>query len=177
MELKSILEYLVEHGYVMNHKGLYKFTAKFNKEIKGVEMGLTAGPGGVPLVIEPAVPKQVSWTQLYMQFIMEAGVPKKINGPSGESYQANAYSEPAMKAFRKAIDVERVEYAKLVAATKLYYKSIPYPVAIGRFMEEGIWRTSYMELEKHIEAGTLNDHVKASQHGTYSKWTLGLPGD
>ena len=172
MQLPQIVQYLLDNGYIAMHKGLYKFTAKFNRELSGLDKGLVPGPGGMLMVKEPEVPKQVSWMQMYMRFIIEAKVPKKVTGPSGDAYQSNAYSEGGMKVFRKAIEQERIQYEKLVAATMLYYKSIPYPVAIGRFMEEGIWRTSYSELERSIEAGTIEDHVKTATHEPYSRWQL-----
>jgi hypothetical protein len=172
MQLPEIVQFLIANGYIAMHKGLYKFTAKFNREVVGLDKGLVPGPGGVLMVREPELPKQVSWQQLYMRFIIEAKVPRKVTGPSGDAYQTNAYSEGGMKAFRKAIENERVQYEKLVAATILYYKSFPYPVAIGRYMEEGVWRTGYSELERSIETGTIDEHVKTSTHEPYSKWRI-----
>jgi hypothetical protein len=152
-------------------KGKYIVTAKFNKEITGTEQGLVLLQGNIPAVIEPAVAKDITWKDLYTRFILEAGVPKRVQGPSGDPYHVNIYSEVGMKAFRKAIEKEKVEYPKLVASTKLYYAgSVPYKVAIGRYMSEGMWRTGYDEFEQSLNSGTLNEHIKQSTNESYSRW-------
>jgi hypothetical protein len=152
-------------------KGKYIVTAKFNKEIRGIEEGLVLLKGDVPAVLEPAVPKDLQWKDLYLRFILESNVPKRIVGPNGEPYSANMYSDPGMKAFRKAIEREGINYPKLVAATKLYYQSsVPYKVSIGRYMEEEMWRTGYTEISAHLTQGTLEQHLKETKHEHFSRY-------
>jgi hypothetical protein len=174
INLHNAVQFLVDNGYMAIIKGKYIVTAKFNKEILGVAKGLTMLPGNIPAVIEPDIPKQISWKDMYMRFIAESKVPARIINARGEPYQVNNYSEPGMKAFRKAIEKEGVDYPTLVQATALYYQSsIAMKVAIGRFMEEGIWRTHYDEVIQHQQSGTLKDHVKTSKDEPYSRYKIG----
>jgi hypothetical protein len=174
INLQQAVQYMLENGYMAVVKGKYMVTAKFNKEILGVAKGLTMLPGNVPVVIEPDIPKTITWQQMYQRFITEAKVPARIMSPRGTPYQTNAYSEPGMKAFRKAIEKEGVDYQLLVEAAQLYYTgSIELKVAVGKFMEEGVWRTYYQELIDHKKAGTLSDHIKNSKDESPTRWKVG----
>ena len=174
INLQNAVQFLVDNGYMAIIKGKYIVTAKFNKEILGVAKGLTLAQGSVPVVIEPDIPKQISWADLYKRFIAESKVPARIVNSRGEPYPVNVYSEPGMKAFRKAIEKEKVDYQLLVRATEIYYTgSIQMKVSIGRFMEEGMWRTYYDEVVRHQESGTLSDHEKTSKHESFSRYKVG----
>jgi hypothetical protein len=172
--LQEAVQYLLENGFAAVVKGKYMFTAKFNKEILGVTKGLAMMPGNIPVVIEPDIPKKITWEDMYQRFILEAKVPARILNPRGTAYQTNAYSEGGMKAFRKAIEKEKIDYQLLLEATQLYYtSSIDLKMAIGRFMEEGSWRTYYQELIDHKKAGTLSDHVKSTKDESSTRWRIG----
>jgi hypothetical protein len=144
--LNQAVQYLLDNGYMTILKGKYIVTAKFNKEITGIEKGLTLLKGNIPVVIEPDIPKEITWAEMYKRFILESKVPARIINSRGEPYQTNVYSEPGMKAFRKAIEKENVDYQLLVEAAQLYYtSSITMKVAIGRFMEEGSQTGGYTQ--------------------------------
>lgn len=169
--LHEAVQFLLDNGYMTIIKGKYIVTAKFNKEITGVQRGLTLLVGNYPAVIEPDVPKQVSWPDLYKQFIIESKVPARVMSPRGDAYATNIYSEPGMKAFRKALEKEGMQYPLMVECTQLYYQSsIGLKVAIGRFMEEGMWRTYYQEL---LEMKQLGKDVKPNTDEPYSRWRVG----
>jgi hypothetical protein len=169
--LQEAVQFLLDNGYMAIIKKRYIVTAKFNKEMTGVHAGLTLLVGNYPAVIEPSVPKQISWPDLYKQFILEAKVPARIINSRGEPYATNIYSEPGMKAFRKALEKESMTYQLMVECTQLYYSSsIGMKVAIGRFMEEGMWRTYYQEL---LEMKQLGKEVKPNTDGSYTKWKVG----
>lgn len=171
-QLSQSVQYLLDNGYMAIIKGKYIVTSKFNKEITGIDQGLTLGAGKVPLVKEPGIPKQVSWQEMYTRFIAESQVPARVMGPRGEPYQTNAFSEEGLKAFRKAL--EETTYELLVEATQLYYtSSIGLKVAVTRYMTEGMWRTQLGELVEHKKAGTLSQHVKSTKDESRTRWKIG----
>jgi hypothetical protein len=173
-QLLQTVQYLLDNGYMAIIKGKYIVTSKFNKEITGLDRGLTLATGNVPLVKEPDLKKTVSWQEMYTRFIIEAKVPARILNPRGDYYQANSYSEGGLKAFRKALEKEEVKYDLLVESTQLYYTgSIGLKVAIGRYMEEGMWRTQYQEIVEHTKAGTLKEHVKSTKDESKTHWKVG----
>lgn len=173
-QLLQTVQYLLDNGYLAVIKGKYIVTAKFNKEVTGLDRGLVLGPGKVPMVKEPDIPKQISWQDMYTRFITEAKVPARIMSPRGEPYQTNAFSEGGLKAFRKALEKEGIEYQLLVESTQLYYTgTIGLKVAIGRYMEEGMWRTQYQELVDHTKAGTLSQHLKSTKDESKTRWKIG----
>lgn len=169
MNLKQVIEYLLENRYISMHNGKYKFTALFNKELTGIEKGLTlAGT-----VVEPNLPAkstfeiaritsytQAQWTQFYMDFIRAADVPERCMSTDGTSYALNKYSEKGMKVFQKALR-EGYDPTLLVSTVKLYYKSnIRLKKAIGRYMEDGDWRSDYEVLKASVKEGTVAELVK-----------------
>jgi len=171
--LNEVVQFLMDNGYAVVVKGKYMFTAKFNKEITGVEQGVVLLANNVPAVIEPKVPKILEWRGLYLRFIQECAIPSRINGPNGTPYQTNVFSEGGMKAFRQALEKHKVDYPTLVESTKLYYASdIPYKVSIGRFMEENQWITHYDEYLKAQQAGKITELEKTKQDGRTTKWRL-----
>lgn len=179
MQLKEVVQWMLENNYMVAVNGKYRVTAKFNKEMTGVEKGLIVTKSG-PMVLEaglsPAVTntKTEDWTSAYIQFISDAQVPSRSESSTG-SYDVNKYSEPGMKAFKKAIE-SGVIYAILVKSTMLYYKTHKrYAVKIGNYMSDGIWRTDYETLKNSVEDGTVADHIKSQidDDKEYSKFKLG----
>lgn len=108
--------------------------------------------GHIELATRPAL-ANASWEEEYKSFIICNGVPKRLETQRGESYPANTYSEAGMRAYRKAIE-QGYDMILLGGAIRLYYKSnIKFKMAIGRFMEEGHWKTYYDELKAAAEQG------------------------
>ena len=117
----------------------------------------------------------VDWTEVYLRFIQEAEVPQRGEG-NGSGYDLNKYSEPAMKIFRKLIEKEKIQYAVLVKSTMLYYKThTRFPVAIGRYIEDGLWRMDYLSLLNAAKEGSIEEHIKQEIDGTtdFSRFKLG----
>jgi hypothetical protein len=173
MTLQEMVRWMLENGYLVNIKGKYRVTSKFNKEITGKEEGVTPVAGAL-VVVEKAATGD--WTQLYLQFIREAQVPAKGYDRSGRPYDLNKYSDPAMKAFRKMIEVEKIQYPVLVKSTMLYYKTrLTFPLAVGRYISEGQWRSDYEALLCSATEGTVEQHIrKEIDDGTeFNRFELG----
>jgi hypothetical protein len=66
-----------------------------------------------------------------------------------------------MKAFRKVLEKEGINYQLLVNVTRLYYKSHrQFAVKIGNYIAGGQWRSDYQTaLEAHKE-GKLAEHIQ-----------------
>lgn len=152
----------MENGYLVEIKGKWRVTAKFNKEMTGRETGIMV-VGGKPMVVEtdlPALTQQIDWSQQYMKFIKDAEVPTRGESKSG-SYDLNKYSDDAMKTFRKMIEKEGIKYPILVKSTMLYYKTHQrYAFTLTRYITDGSWRSDYQALLDSSLDGTLETHIK-----------------
>jgi hypothetical protein len=169
--LQEAVQFLLDGGFMTILKGKYIVTNKFYKEMTGINQGLTMLVGNIPAVVEPTVPKKVLWSELYTQFILESKVPARGMSGRGEAYTMNLYSDDGMKAFKKAIESEGIQYPLLVEATQLYYtSSIGMKVAIGRFIGEGMWRTYYQELLEMKQSG---QPIKPNKDEPYSRYRAG----
>lgn len=178
VDLKEATDYLFANGYLHSVKGEFKLTVKFRKAMDALAAGHSVAKSNdlVPVKYQEAgiVAAKVDWVAQYKQFIIDANVPKRCEGRNGEMYATNTYSEPGMKAFRKAIE-SGTNYEMLVASTALYYKSgIRMKVAIGRYMEEGRWRTDYDALVASAENNTVKEHIQSeTDNGEHTFTKLG----
>lgn len=191
MELTEVMEWLMTKGFVVIHKDKPKFTALFHKAYNGIEKGLTAQgtviePGLPTLAVatvapQPPVPAKFSvykyedWVALYMQFIVDAKVPRRLLSGRGEPYSTNKYSEDGMKAFQKALKAG-AKYDILVKSVILYYKSGgSFKKAIGNYMAQGDWRTDYMQLLESAQQGAeeLNKHIKQELKTEHNAYRIG----
>lgn len=170
MKIQEVAAWMMQNGYILQVKGKFRLTAKFNKEILNREEGVVL-LNQTPVVMEHALPAQIQsidWPKQYMQFIVEAQVPARGKGGNGPGYDLNKYSEPAMKMFRRIIEKEKVQYPVLVKSTMLYYKTHKdYPLTISRYISEGFWRSDYEALLQSAEQGTVAEHIQQEiSHGT-----------
>jgi len=186
VDLKSVMEWLVENKYVTIHKGKPKFTTQYYKDVTGIEKGLTLQgtvveslPAKVPQVPKPFDQNAVAtytpqqWCFYYTEFIKACAIPAKGMGPKGDSYALNKYSEDGMKAFRQALK-EGYQIQVMIAAVTLYYKSAIFlKKAIGNYMASGEWKTDYQTLIEKAESGELAEHIKnetKQEHGGIYQW-------
>lgn len=196
INLKEVAEFMLTNGYILAlGRGKYKLSTKFHQEMAQLYKGLGTHSDYV-LGVDPAkqnapivvFQKQgddtvvvsgkfyFSWENRYKQFILEAKVPSRLDNNRGESYQCNAYSDKGMKAYRAACE-SGIEMDLLCKSVQLYYAStLRFKVAIGRYMEEGIWKTHYDALANAAQQGEtqLIDHIKQeTQDGQQSSYRLG----
>lgn len=184
INLKEATEFMLTNGYILAlGKGKFKLSTKFHVEVKAAlqpQVGMQiqgastiAAPG---MIVRGQLLHSQQWENEYKQFILDAKVPKRIDTKWGESYQANAYSEEGMKAFRKAIE-SGTDLQMMVRSTQLYYASkTRYKQSIGRYISEGTWKTDYDELLNAADGGeqTLIDHIKEeTKNDEQSSYRLG----
>lgn len=159
-QLKELYLQLLKDEYVEAMDGKMVFTLKFMQLMTGVQpvTALTTLP---PNSVELLNKLQRDWTMGFMNFIVEAKVPRQQQTSKGDVYIVNNYSEPAKKVFQKAIEKEGVVYEVLVKSTMLYYKSNnQYKKTIGNYFTQGDWRSDYMALVESLKDGTLEQHIK-----------------
>src|SRR5215218_728898 len=94
--LRQLVTELLEEEYVLLHRGKYKFTDKFYKELTGTRQGLTNTSSGELVVVEPLLPlnipkEEINWVQAYIKFISAAQVPSRLEDNLGRPYYTNKY--------------------------------------------------------------------------------------
>lgn len=162
-KLSDTIEYLITSGFIICHRGKYKFTAKFYETLTGIAEGIVKDSSGKLIVHESGLPVAVTanWPEVYMHFILEAKVPARLEDNTGKPYYANKYSDEACKMFRHIIEAEGIDIRILVKSTMLYYKSsVAYKKAITNYIVQGDWRTDYMELKQQLISGdNLEEYI------------------
>lgn len=192
ISFKEAADFLLSGDYILVvGPGKFKLSTKFHKEmasqsrVTAVGENFVSTPGEVMVLKSPEGTQQVIGNNIftgrfyelsYKKFISDAQVPKRLENNRGESYPANNYSEPGMKAYRKALE-SGADYEILVKSTMLYYKSgIRFKKAIGNYMHEGIWKTGYDDLQSAASTGeqAVTDHIKTElDDGQQSSYRIG----
>lgn len=155
--LHEAVEFMVANGYLVRSKNKYLLMQqKLSRDLSKPEVPAVKSSTAIVVTAR----KAQDWVNEYQKFIVESMVPRRCEGRNGEMYYTNQYSEPGMKAFRKAIE-GGADYNILTKSTMLYYKSgVKLKQAIGRYMEEGTWRSGYDALLQSAEQGTVEQHIK-----------------
>ena len=166
INLKDAVAFLLQEGYIYKSIKFLKFTPKAYKEL-----GDLSTDDALRLQAEKI---RQAWDARYIQFIRDAEVPQRGEDSRGALYTLNKYSVEGETGFRKALE-SGILYPRLVASTKLYYKSgVKLKVAIGRYMKDGLWRTDYDAFVQAEEEGNSSEHVKQqTSNGTHTAWEVG----
>jgi hypothetical protein len=179
MELSAVIEYLLTKGFITVTKGKAELTPLFHKSYTGIQkvLVLQGTKNPLPVVAEPALQVPTAqtfreytyeaWVKLYMQFISESQVPRRLITNHGDPYDANKFSEDGLKAFQKALTAGAI-YHILVKSVTLYYGGANrYKKAIGNYMSQGDWRTDYMDLLTSAQQGAeqVSKHIKDTVNG------------
>lgn len=140
-DLKEIVKYLIQNGYLIVQKERYLLTAKFNREMLGVDTGVQVlERAEVTVKEEPPVP--IDWVAEYQNFIMEAKVPKYSSNAKGEPYEINRATKPGRDAYKKAITAG-YKKEQLLLAVSQYYKegNGRFRVKIETWFVDEHWRS------------------------------------
>lgn len=161
MTLTEVLTYLRDNKYILSDRGKYVLSKKFQEDVAALKNTVSLLPPAsntLPII----APKSDEWPQRFMQFIMDAKVPKFLENNRNERYAANKYSEDAMKVFKKAIE-GGTDYNLLIKTVQLYYASgNRFKKAVGNYFTQGDWRTDYEALvsTSNDGAAALTNHIK-----------------
>lgn len=159
--LQKTMQFLLTEGYVIHSpQQHYMFTNKFYLEHTQQDIGVVVELTEVKS--KTTVVQLVTVAQskdAYMQFILDANVPKRCEGSNNEVYATNQYSDKGAKAFREILK-SGVDLDLLIKATQLYYKSPGYKLKVGNYIGEGTWRTHYQEMVDSIDKKQLKEHIK-----------------
>ncbi len=180
-QLTEIYLMLLKNEFISFSCGSWSLTPKFMAIVDTNDApGIDGQQFKVVLADNWAVGKSTltlgkDWTLNFMNFIIEAKVPRQLEGSRGEVYTVNNYSEPAKKVFQKAIEKEGVVYEILVKSTMLYYKSNnKFKKNVGNYFIQGDWRSDYQNLLEAANTGTIEQHIKSEiDNGSTSYYDLG----
>jgi len=138
--LKEAVQYMSDNGYLLKQKERYLLTSKFNKEMLGLDIGVTVVKREDIVVKELTdPPKPIDWISEYQNFIIEAKVPRYSTNNKGEPYETSRATKPGRDAFKKAM--EKVSKADLIKAVQAYYAAGRgrYRVKIETFFVDEHW--------------------------------------
>jgi hypothetical protein len=167
--LQAAMQFLLAEGYALRSpQDHYMFTNKFYKEFTDKDIGVVA------IVTEIKSEKTVipmitaeGAKNAYMQFIIDAKVPKRCEGSNNEVYDTNQYSDKGAKAFRNILKSGEVNLELLTKSTMLYYKAPGFKLKIGNYIGDGAWKTGYQAMVDSIENKSLKQHITEElQHDT-----------
>jgi hypothetical protein len=155
MHILESLKFLKDNGYILELKGEIVLTSKFKREYDKYKDMLDKVPAK-PFATTSSDNTSVT-KDMFKQFIQDAGVPPRIEMSNGQWFFANRYNESAHKIFTKIvqgktlINGQKVDVAKLIDATKSYYKARNSArTHIGNYFITGVWESCYEEyLSKH----------------------------
>jgi hypothetical protein len=177
MEIKEVVQFLLENKYIVCHKGKYKVTERFYEEVTGTSMGLII-PADLNLqVAMPIKDQRLAWPTRYLNFIKECDIPRYGQSSNGGQYELNKYSQDGCKAFQKALEKYYLDYDLLVKTVKLYYKSkVGLKQSITTYMQSESYLSDYKTLlesaqqgeealKQHLKQSTQNDNGTAYEQG------------
>ena len=160
------MQFLQAEGYVIRSpQQHYMFTNKFYKEFTDKDIGAIVAIAQVRTETTIVTFPSAELTKTaYMQFILDAKVPKRCEGSNNEVYETNQYSDKGARAFRALLKTGEVNLDLLVKSTILYYKSPGYKLKIGNYIGDGVWKTHYHQMVDNIGKNTLKEHIKEELH-------------
>lgn len=180
--LAKLVHWLVSNGYAVQADEDFFLTTKAYNDLDRTLLESLLGTPVKPL--QQIMPKpfvktdkksiEAEWKSRYLQFIAECKIPRRMQSGSGELYDVNQYSEEGMKAFRKMLEDELVDYSLLVKTTNLYYHSPGYKQKVGNYISQGTWRTDYAALSHAVESEKADEYIKRESHAkNLGKFRLG----
>lgn len=167
MNIAEVYEYLRDNGYLMASKGKYQFTKKWHEDL-----GTIRNPVFDIVKIDNRI-AVLNKDKQFIDFIVEAKVPRRILNSKLEPYDTNKFSEDGAKVFHAAL-AAGVDYTTLVRTVQLYYASgNGYKKKIGNYFIDGDWKSDYQEMVLRMQEGeeSLKTHITEEldngEHTTY----------
>lgn len=157
MTLEDCVAFLTQNGYLFGMNNLPYLSRKFYQDVAQKDIGLSVVERKDVVVTEHIVKpknpvtlaggqvvddKQVSWSTLYLQFILDSEIPRVAYTAKGGSYPLNHSTKPGREAFRAAM-LEGMDYDSLLEKAKSYYNSTQMPVKVENFFKNEIWRNNF----------------------------------
>ena len=180
LPIQQALKLLLDEGYIYYNtlQERWLLAAKAIRELDEVSGLSIVREDGVVVLPSTSIPLSKAtledWKNLFTKFILEAKVPRFLEGKNGDQYYGNKYSETGFKVFRKALEQGK-SYELLVQTVQLYYQSkVKLKKAVGNYFAHGDWLTDYQALELSAQSGSSDQHVKRESSGNNSSgWKFG----
>jgi len=149
--LREAVQWLLDNGYGVMVSGQFVPTQKLNNELGGGDEIVI--PLRVATISNPSDRKE-----LWNKFIADAEIPHRVTSPNGTGqYTVRQYSEVAVKALVKIVNDPSINYERLVASTKHYYKTVSYKQILSNYLVNGTWKHEYDEYKPENKAVQNND--------------------
>lgn len=166
LNILEVYEFLRSNMYILARGQDRILSKKFNEDLESAKKSLP-----MRIVHSPKAKQQpiTNWPSAFVRFIMAAKVPKTLES-NNKVFDANKYSESAMKEFQRMISKEGIDLEILTKSTMLYYASNKdFKKKIGNYILDGDWRTDYLELINVAELGekALKDHINKEINGDH----------
>lgn len=143
MKFAELLNYLLEHKYLVVLKGQPHITTKFVQEFQEEE--LPKPNKEVKVVLPTKAYTEEQKKTIWRSFVAAAGIPHRVPSANG-TYTVNQFKlEAANCLIRMIRDLTQDDYKALIEATKSYYFTVSYPMTLGRYLLEDQW---VMEVEQ-----------------------------
>jgi hypothetical protein len=148
MTLKSVLQWLLDHGYGVIIGDQFVLTNKVNEELA---IGKTGSPIKVetkPAVINKSVVKVTlpnSKKDIWNKFVEDAEIPFRVKATDGGTYTVKQYGSAAANELERIVSDPSIDYQVLVESTKYYYKTVSYKALLSNYLLKQIWRGEYDE--------------------------------
>lgn len=125
-------------------------TAKFEKEVGYTREGNSTTT--VEVVSEPitsptdsgeAMKRVTDLKLLWNTFITDSEIPHRVKTTDGGSYTIRQYGAAVARKLQKIIQDPKIDYWRLVEATKHYYKVTSYKHLLSNYISKDIWFHEY----------------------------------
>lgn len=128
-DLETQVEHWKSEGYMLVHRGTLVLTEKFYNTL-----------GQKPPPKAPTDNKD-----LFKEFLKQSEVPVKVPWGKGRpgGWNCGFYSLGAEKAFTRILKTPSLDYSRLVASTRQFYKGDGGKYTIQNYLEQGYWETAY----------------------------------
>lgn len=163
MELKQALGYLLDNGYLVIVANQVVVTRKLTDSLSlprvehevATPQPTTQSATETSVVIaepkkkkKPMTASDEALRTMWAKFVDDAEVPWRVKSPTGGQYTVSQYGSTAAAMLYRLLQNEEVEYDRLVAATKDYYKTMSYRASLCNFFQNDIWRGAYLNYGK-----------------------------
>jgi len=139
MALEEVVKWLLDNGYGIMVYNDFVITKKLNDDLKG---GVQTDIDFESLPATTTVKYTIDKKEIWNKFIRDAEIPHRVNTPTG-SYTVRQYNLPAVKKLISILSDPTVNYDRLVASTKHYYKTVTYKIILSRYLINDVWKDEY----------------------------------
>lgn len=146
MELKTVIQWLLDNNYGVLINGEFVQTEKLNKELTNRAPTIVVQTAAETVRVS-VPPKSIiaieDKKELWNKFIADAEIPFRVGSTTGGQYTVRMYSKPAVDKLIEILRKPKVDYKILVASTKNYYATVAYKILLSKYLLNDVWQDEY----------------------------------